>query len=111
MLSTSRVARLDAKYDTIKLALGVKRSSTYSGDDGSDCSEKLKRRKRIGQRMTSAVRLFGGSIEEYLEVNKVEIPLIIKSCVRVVNLFGKLLSERFVCLSVQKNSSCWSSTP
>jgi SLIT-ROBO Rho GTPase activating protein len=86
MLSTSRLARLDAKYDHIKNALGVKRSSTISDEDVS--SEKLKRRKRIGQRISSSVKLFGGSIEEYLELNKVDIPLIMKSCIRVVNLFG-----------------------
>lgn len=87
MLATSRASRLDAKYDHIKNALGVKRASTIS-DEEINSSEKMKRRKRIGQRISSSCKLFGGSIEEYLEVNKCEIPLIIKSCVRVVNLFG-----------------------
>lgn len=48
------------------------------------------KRKRIGRRnVTGQPKLFGGSLEEYVEATKDEIPLIIKSCVRVINLFGE----------------------
>jgi len=47
------------------------------------------RRKRIGQLQSNGnPRLFGGSLEEYLELTNTEIPLVIKSCIRVINLFG-----------------------
>lgn len=38
--------------------------------------------------MNGQPKLFGGSLEEYLESTNQEIPLIVKSCVRVINLFG-----------------------
>lgn len=34
-------------------------------------------------------KLFGGSLEEYLEATAEEIPLIMRSCIRVINLYGK----------------------
>ena len=33
-------------------------------------------------------KLFGGSLEEYLEEINQDIPTILKSCVRVINLYG-----------------------
>lgn len=47
------------------------------------------KRKRIGRmNMTGHPKLFGGSLEEYLEVTCEEIPLIMRSCIRVINLYG-----------------------
>ena len=33
-------------------------------------------------------KLFGGGLDEYVEALKQDIPLIVKSCVRVINLYG-----------------------
>lgn len=41
-------------------------------------------------------KLFGGSLEEYLEVTAEEIPLIMRSCIRVINLYGKEKSVIFI---------------
>ncbi|XP_046387653.1 SLIT-ROBO Rho GTPase-activating protein 1-like isoform X2 [Ischnura elegans] len=48
------------------------------------------RRKRIGrlQLRMGQPKLFGGSLEEYLEATDMEIPLVVKSCIRVINLYG-----------------------
>ena len=47
------------------------------------------RRRRIGRTpLIGQPKLFGGSLEEYLEVTNEEIPLIMKSCIRVINLYG-----------------------
>ncbi|XP_065218066.1 SLIT-ROBO Rho GTPase-activating protein 1-like isoform X2 [Planococcus citri] len=52
-------------------------------------ASKPPRRKRIGRLQTNGQpKLFGGSLEEYLEATNQEIPLIIKSCIRVINLYG-----------------------
>lgn len=40
------------------------------------------------QPITGQPRLFGGSLEEYVDATGHEIPLVIRSCVRVINLFG-----------------------
>lgn len=49
-------------------------------------------RRRIGKtpRLTyqGQPKLFGGSLEDYLEETNLDIPTILKSCVRVINLYG-----------------------
>uniref|UniRef100_A0A8D8VAM9 SLIT-ROBO Rho GTPase-activating protein 1 n=1 Tax=Cacopsylla melanoneura TaxID=428564 RepID=A0A8D8VAM9_9HEMI len=52
-------------------------------------SVKPVRRKRIGRsHQTSTPKLFGGSLEEYVEATGQEIPLVVRSCIRVINLYG-----------------------
>lgn len=52
-------------------------------------TSKPPRRKRIGRLQTNGQpKLFGGSLEEYLEATNQEIPLVVKSCIRVINLYG-----------------------
>ncbi|XP_037069231.1 SLIT-ROBO Rho GTPase-activating protein 1-like [Pollicipes pollicipes] len=47
------------------------------------------RRKRLGRAPADGQpRLFGGSLSEYLEQSGQDIPLIVRSCVRVINLYG-----------------------
>ncbi|XP_074103591.1 SLIT-ROBO Rho GTPase-activating protein 1 isoform X2 [Cotesia typhae] len=88
LLGTSRIARLDAKQEYI-------RQSLQDGSNGSPnpsittSKQKQARRKRIGRlQMNGQPKLFGGSLEEYLESTNLEIPLIMKSCIRVINLYG-----------------------
>ena len=56
--------------------------------------EKVPRRRKIGRSQTNGgsnggqSKLFGGSLEDYLDSTKQEIPLILKSCIRVINLYG-----------------------
>ena len=48
-------------------------------------------RRRIGKTPRQGCgqpKLFGGSLEEYLEETNQDIPTILKSCVRVINLYG-----------------------
>lgn len=86
ILGTSRIARLDAKAELLRNALAkdsVNHSSTL-------VKSNVPKRKRIGRmNMTGHPKLFGGSLEEYLEVTCEEIPLIMRSCIRVINLYGK----------------------
>ncbi|XP_034939969.1 SLIT-ROBO Rho GTPase-activating protein 1-like isoform X2 [Chelonus insularis] len=88
LLGTSRIARLDAKQEYIRQCL-------QDGSNGSPnpsittSKQKQARRKRIGRlQMNGQPKLFGGSLEEYLESTNLEIPLIMKSCIRVINLYG-----------------------
>lgn len=86
MLGSSRIARLDAKQEFL-------RQSLLSEAPGF-CNTlkpvvKTPKRKRIGRlQMSGQPKLFGGSIEEYQEATNQEIPLIMKSCIRVINLYG-----------------------
>lgn len=103
MLGTSRIARLDAKHEDIRQTLldmssGMETPTFGGGRLSSTPSpglllhsppSKPTRRKRIGRlQMNGQPKLFGGSLEEYLESTNQDIPIIIKSCIRVINLYG-----------------------
>lgn len=49
-------------------------------------------------------KLFGGSLEEYLEVTAEEIPLIMRSCIRVINLYGKIQKKIILNLLIKNKS-------
>lgn len=86
LLGSTRIARLDTKQYHISNNLLLE-----APDSGSTLKPVIKtpKRKRIGRlHMNGQPKLFGGSLEEYLEATNQEIPIIIKSCVRVINLYG-----------------------
>ncbi|XP_076645698.1 SLIT-ROBO Rho GTPase-activating protein 1 isoform X2 [Halictus rubicundus] len=88
LLGTSRIARLDAKQEYIRQSL-LDGSTASPNPSLSTTKQKQARRKRIGRlQMNGQPKLFGGSLEEYLESTNQEIPLIMKSCIRVINLYG-----------------------
>ncbi|KXJ73026.1 hypothetical protein RP20_CCG016723 [Aedes albopictus] len=85
ILATSRIARLDSKAEFLRSALT--KDSAVKTD--TLIKSNVPKRKRIGRMNKSGrPKLFGGSLEEYLEVTSEEIPLILRSCIRVINLFG-----------------------
>nr|CAD7575753.1 unnamed protein product [Timema californicum] len=92
ILGTSRIARLDAKHEFIRLTLldaAGDSPTSLKGLHRTGQVAKPPRRKRIGRlQMNGQPKLFGGSLEEYLEATNQEIPLIMKSCIRVINLYG-----------------------
>ena len=96
MLGTNRIARLQGKYDHIRRVLG----ETDQGGTSPALAQTLApqnirkvRRKRIGGLQSRGnPRLFGGSLEEYIEVSGQEIPLVLKSCIRIINLYGEFFS-------------------
>ncbi|XP_049830329.1 SLIT-ROBO Rho GTPase-activating protein 1-like isoform X2 [Schistocerca gregaria] len=100
LMSTSRIARLDAKQEYLRGLLEKERSGdgsptslrsgTGAGPPGSG-NGKPPRRKRIGRPQLGGhgqPKLFGGSLEEFLEATGHDIPLVLKSCIRVINLYG-----------------------
>lgn len=85
ILGTSRIARLDSKAELLRNALAQDSAIHTSIVVKSN----IPKRKRIGRmNMSGQPKLFGGSLEEYLEATHEEIPLIMRSCIRVINLFG-----------------------
>ncbi|KAL9702695.1 hypothetical protein quinque_006213 [Culex quinquefasciatus] len=85
ILATSRIARLDSKAEFLRNALT--KDSALKTDTLTKSN--VPKRKRIGRMNKSGrPKLFGGSLEEYLEATGEEIPLILRSCIRVINLYG-----------------------
>lgn len=100
LMRTSRIVRLDAKQQHINETLtsicckrpqnGNVELTPAKQTPQRPLHKPIVRRKRIGRlQMNGQPKLFGGSLEEYLDATNQEIPLIIKSCIRVINLFGK----------------------
>ncbi|XP_065572701.1 SLIT-ROBO Rho GTPase-activating protein 1-like isoform X1 [Artemia franciscana] len=90
ILRSNRQYRLQAKLDLIRRSLGnefsemtVPASPLVVQGQQRPPRRRIGRTPRIGQ-----PKLFGGSIEEYVEVTGKDIPLIVKSCIRVINLYG-----------------------
>ncbi|KAG5672006.1 hypothetical protein PVAND_002169 [Polypedilum vanderplanki] len=86
ILCTSRIARLDSKAEFLRNAL-TKDSNSHNNNSQKPIT--VPKRKRIGRmNLSGRPKLFGGSLEEYLEATGEEIPLIVRSCIRVINLYG-----------------------
>ncbi|XP_025107166.1 SLIT-ROBO Rho GTPase-activating protein 3-like isoform X1 [Pomacea canaliculata] len=87
-ISCNRLARLQSKFNQIQKALGDNQISTTGAPRAPALPPKPKKR-RIGRTPpVGQPKLFGGSLEEYIEATGEEIPLVIKSCIRVINLYG-----------------------
>ncbi|GBL83980.1 SLIT-ROBO Rho GTPase-activating protein 1 [Araneus ventricosus] len=97
IMTNNLIARLQAKSDQIAKGLGIEGEQSAVLPGGAsphiaarphNLPQRL-RKKRIGRTpMVGQPKLFGGSLEEYLEATNQEIPLIIRSCIRVINLYG-----------------------
>lgn len=86
-MGTSRIARLDAKAELLRTELA--KDLSLNSNATLLVKSHVPKRKRIGRmNMTGQPKLFGGSLEEYLEATGEEIPLIMRSCIRVINLYG-----------------------
>merc|ERR1719270_854816 len=87
ILNSNRLARLQAKYEHIRQTVGDQSGSAVTGLTLPRPISNT--RKRIGRTLIGGQpKLFGGSLEEYLESSHQDIPQIIKSCVRIINLYG-----------------------
>ncbi|BFZ10566.1 hypothetical protein BsWGS_13608 [Bradybaena similaris] len=85
-LSCNRLARLQAKNAAIQKALGENPDDVPTRPPMPPPKPK---KRRIGHHPpVGQPKLFTGSLEEYIEASGQEIPLIIKSCIRVINLYG-----------------------
>ncbi|XP_035212745.1 SLIT-ROBO Rho GTPase-activating protein 1-like isoform X2 [Stegodyphus dumicola] len=97
IMTNNLIARLQAKSDLIRRGLGIEGEDQSIVPGGAsphiavrphNLPQRL-RKKRIGRTpLVGQPKLFGGSLEEYLEATNQEIPLIIRSCIRVINLYG-----------------------
>ncbi|XP_059099709.1 SLIT-ROBO Rho GTPase-activating protein 1-like isoform X3 [Tigriopus californicus] len=96
VLNSNRIARLQAKYDNLRHTLGDKSNSHASAANAEGMltltrRPNVARRRRIGNNSRQGggqPKLFGGSLEEYLEETNQELPIVVRSCVRVINLYG-----------------------
>lgn len=87
-LSNNRMSRLQAKFNAIQKALGEDMSSSGIRFRPPSLPPKPKKR-RIGHNpQVGQPKLFGGNLEEYIEATGQEIPTVIRSCIRVLNLYG-----------------------
>jgi len=107
VMGSNLMHRLTAKYELIHKSLGQDGTQlptsprlTVGGAGGGGAGGATPlgnkpRRRRIGRTpLIGQPKLFAGSLEEYLEATNQEIPLIMKSCIRVINLYGNFTAAR-----------------
>ncbi|ELU00651.1 hypothetical protein CAPTEDRAFT_225880 [Capitella teleta] len=88
LISNNLIARLQAKHKSLQKALGEGDGSLL-GSRPPSLPPKPKKRRALGKaRLVGQPKLFGGSIEEYVEATGQEIPNIVRSCIRIINLYG-----------------------
>ncbi|XP_050413172.1 SLIT-ROBO Rho GTPase-activating protein 1 isoform X1 [Patella vulgata] len=91
-LSCNRLSRLQSKQSAIQKSLGDNILSPYEKSNSNSRPPSLPPKpvkRRIGRTPNvGQPKLFGGSLEEFVEASGQEIPLIIKSCIRIINLYG-----------------------
>ncbi|GAU93561.1 hypothetical protein RvY_05486 [Ramazzottius varieornatus] len=93
ILNSNLITRLRAKQKLIKMAVGTEILNSKDSSSSVTKHSTLParpRRRRIAQLGSASQRpkLFGGSLEEYVEATNQEIPLIVTSCIRVIRQFG-----------------------
>lgn len=69
---------------------GGSSASSETGMNRPPCLPPKPRKKRIGATVANVKRpkLFGGSLEEYVEATGEEIPLVVVGCIRMLTLYG-----------------------
>jgi len=83
ILGSNKISRLQARHNNLRLNLAAENETLPR--------QVVSTRRRIGRSAVSGgslPKLFGGSLEDYLEAVKQDIPTVVRSCVRVINLHG-----------------------
>ncbi|XP_067937833.1 SLIT-ROBO Rho GTPase-activating protein 1-like isoform X2 [Watersipora subatra] len=91
LLDSNLIARLQVKHATLQKALGEDASHGRSGIPARPPSlpPKPNKQRRIGKSpIVGRPKVFGCNLEEYVEATEEAIPLIIRSCIRAINLYG-----------------------
>ena len=122
ILTGNKISRLQARHNNLRMSLAAENETLPR--------QVVSTRRRIGRwdswKLTESLcisvhrsavsggslpKLFGGSLEEYIEAVKQDIPLVVRSCIRVINLHG-LHHQGIFRVSGSKvaaNERCWES--
>lgn len=95
MKTDSLITRLNTKFAALRKAVG---DGNYENMHLEASSEPVRKRlppslppkpqKCVKNPNGRQPKLFGGTIEEYVEATGTQIPIVIRSCIRIINLFG-----------------------
>lgn len=85
-LNSNLAARLQAKCFTLEKVLAISKTGLHRS---VTMSNRQLRRRTLGKfALEGRPKLFGGSIREYVNATGQEIPLVIRSCTKIINLYG-----------------------
>ncbi|XP_033647778.1 SLIT-ROBO Rho GTPase-activating protein 1-like isoform X2 [Asterias rubens] len=83
---SNRLTRMQARHDLIQKGLGI--SEANSSDRHRQNLQTLPRKTKPRPKSVHHARLFGGNLQEYLEITKRDIPTVVQSCVECISLYG-----------------------
>ncbi|XP_022081602.1 SLIT-ROBO Rho GTPase-activating protein 1-like isoform X2 [Acanthaster planci] len=82
---SNRLTRMKARQDLIRQGLGLSDSDT---EKRCHPATTLQRRQKPRPKSVHNARLFGGNLQEYLEITKRDIPTVVQSCIECISLYG-----------------------
>ncbi|XP_076133240.1 rho GTPase-activating protein 4-like isoform X2 [Alosa pseudoharengus] len=87
---TSMISKLQAKHDLLQVAL--QKAKANGGNDASMRTRRSLRHQRSNRRNHSGAqvnqKLFTGNLISFIQASKQDIPIVVKSCIRFINLNG-----------------------
>ncbi|XP_041954216.1 rho GTPase-activating protein 4a isoform X1 [Alosa sapidissima] len=87
---TSMISKLQAKHDLLQVAL--QKAKANGGNDASMRTRRSLRHQRSNRRSHSGAqvnqKLFTGNLLSFIQASKQDIPIVVKSCIRFINLNG-----------------------
>ncbi|XP_062397240.1 rho GTPase-activating protein 4a [Sardina pilchardus] len=87
---TSMISKLQAKHDLLQEAL--QKAKANGGNDASIRTRRSLRNQRSNRRSHSGAqvdqKLFTGNLLTFIQASKQDIPIVVKSCIRFINLNG-----------------------
>ena len=95
MRDNGQYACLQAKYHAIRRSLGGENTEGLGRGKPPDVPKKPRRGRILKAPLVGQPKLFAGTIDEYTEATNQEIPLIVESCIRVINMYGMQLQGIF----------------
>ncbi|XP_038054496.1 SLIT-ROBO Rho GTPase-activating protein 1-like isoform X2 [Patiria miniata] len=83
---SNRLVRMKARHDLIQKGLGL--SNSNSEKRSYPATTLQRKQKPPRPKSVHSARLFGGNLQEYLEITGRDIPTVVQSCVECVSLYG-----------------------
>ncbi|XP_056129234.1 rho GTPase-activating protein 4a isoform X2 [Lampris incognitus] len=86
LVDTSLVSKLQAKHDLLKLA--IEKAEATNGQEARHIKSMRVKKSQSSSKLTYNLGLFTGNMMSFIQASGQQIPLVVESCIRFINLNG-----------------------